>query len=255
MRNFLCLVMLLSFVFSAFAQDPIDLEPKKDESRKGDLMFSINFGVGSYIGTSAPQPNLSKYTLSAPMTAWFDKKPILDIEGRWFVSDKWALKLTGGFSYSYNPSYNEVTGTAASQNTLADPADVPTYSAVPSGNNIQFFVGVGADYYLKTKCEQLYLRVGGEFGYAYGRVTLNAEDSEEYMGATLGEAYAIKLAPVLGADYFLGKTLFLGFDIRPVAYQYSIYSERPQVGLSLLSSDNHAFSILSQPTIKLGVRF
>ncbi|MFV0417174.1 MAG: BT1926 family outer membrane beta-barrel protein [Dysgonomonas sp.] len=249
MKKILCLVMLLSFGFSAFAQNSGGVEPKK-----GDWMFSVNFGVGSYIGTSAPKPNLSNYTLSAPMSAWFDKDPILDVEGKWFVSDKWALKLTGGFNYGYNPAYNEVTGTVSGAGTI-ESGVIPTYNAIPSSDNIQFFIGVGVDHYFKTKWNQLYLRAGGEFGYAYGRVTVNAEDSQDYMGASLGEAYAMKVAPVFGADYFFNQALFIGFDIRPFEYQYSTYSERPQAGLSLLSSDNHTFSILSRPTIKLGVRF
>lgn len=249
MKKILYLVMLLSFGFSAFAQNSGEVEPKK-----GDWMFSVNFGVGSYIGTSAPKPNLSNYTLSAPMSAWFDKNPILDIEGKWFLSDKWSLKLTGGFHYGYNPAYNEVTGTVNGTGDI-EVGDIPTYNAIPNSDNIQFFLGVGADRYFKTKWNQLYLRIGGEFGYAYGRVTVNAQDSEDYMGASLGETYAFKVAPVFGADYFFNQALFLGFDIRPVDYQYSTYSERPQAGLGLLSSDNHTFSILSRPMIKLGIKF
>jgi hypothetical protein len=49
--------------------------------------------------------------------------------------------------------------------------------------------------------------------------------------------------------------LFVGIDVRPVAYQYSIYSERPKVGLKSIASDNHAFSFIAQPTLKLGFRF
>ncbi|MDR2955830.1 MAG: hypothetical protein LBV43_12185 [Prevotella sp.] len=248
MRKIIYLVMLLSFTLSAFAQNTDDVAPMK-----GDWMFSVNFGVGSYIGTSAPKPNLSNYSLSAPMTAWFDKNPILDMEARWLVANRWALKMTGGFNYGNNPGYTELTGTASGE--IANPGDVPTYKAVPNSDNIQFFIGIGVDHYFKTKWSRVFLRVGGELGFAYGRVTVNGEDDIDYMGAAIGEAYAFKVAPVLGADYFFNQALFLGFDIRPIAYQYSMYSERPQAGLNLLSSDNHSFSILSQPMIKLGLRF
>lgn len=244
MKKILCLTMLLSFAFSAFAQNSSGTAPQK-----GDWMVSFNFGVGSYIGTDAPAPNNPAYTLSAPTSAWFDKNPILDLEGRWMVSDKWALKLTGGFNFSHNPAYNEVTGTTGTG------ADIPTYNAVPARDNIQFSVTVGADHYFNSKWDQLHLRIGGEVGYAYGRVSANAEDSEDYMGASVGEAYGLKVAPVVGADYFMNEALFLGFDVRPVAYQYSTYGIRPQAGLGLLSSDSHSFSILAQPMIKLGVKF
>lgn len=228
------------------------LVAQEDESfapEKGDIMLSVNFGVGSYIGMSAPKPNLSEYSLSAPMSAWFDKKPILDVEGKWFVSDKWALKLSAGFTYSNNPGYSEVTGTGGTE-----PGSVPTYKAVPNSDNIQYSVGLGANRYYASRSNRLFFYFGGETGFAYGKVTAKA-DSEEYMGASIAEAYAFRLAPVCGFDYFFDKLLFVGVDVRPVAYQYTVYKERPQVGLGNLSSDTHTFSFISQPMIKLGIKF
>ncbi|MBF0576085.1 BT1926 family outer membrane beta-barrel protein [Dysgonomonas sp. GY617] len=216
---------------------------------KGDVMLSVNFGVGSYIGMSAPKPNLSEYTLSAPMSAWFDKKPILDIEAKLFVSDDWALKLTGGFTYSNNPGYSEVVGTGGTE-----PSSIPTYKAVPNSDNIQYAIGLGADRYYASRSDRLFIRFGGEVGFAYGKVTAKA-DSQEYMGASIAEAYGFRIAPVCGFDYFFDKLLFVGVDVRPVAYQYTVYKERPQAGLGNLSSDNHTFSFISQPMIKLGIKF
>lgn len=237
------------FLFVAFggvlsAQDITSYAPEK-----GDIMLSVNFGVGSYIGMSAPKPNLSEYSLSAPMSAWFDKKPILDVEGKWFVSDQWALKLTGGFTYSNNPGYSEVTGTGGTE-----PGSVPTYKAVPNSDNIQYAIGLGADRYYASRSNRLFLRFGGEVGFAYGKVTAKA-DSEEYMGASIAEAYAFRVAPVCGFDYFFDKLLFVGVDVRPVAYQYTVYKERPQAGLGSLSSDTHTFSFISQPMVKFGIKF
>jgi outer membrane protein W len=256
MKKLLNLIAILMFVFAGGVAQAQEQEEEGTDSpiAKDAFTVSVNFGIGSYIGKSAPAPNLSSYTLSAPMTAWFSKTPILDVEGKWFVTDKWAVKLTGSFAYNYNPAYNEVTGTADSDATF-EPGDLPTYKAVPSSNNIQYSVGVGADHYFATKNNRIFLRVGGEFGYAYGRVTANGVDSEEYLGAAIGEAYALRIAPVAGLDYFFVKQLFVGIDVRPISYSYSVYSERPQVGLKLLSSDNHSFSFIAQPTIKLGFRF
>ena len=186
------------------------------------------------------------------MTAWFYKKTLLGIEAQYFLSDKWALKLTGGLSYGYNPSYKEVTGTGGA---TFEQGDIPTYNAVPSSSNLQYAVTAGADHYFATKIERLFFRIGGELGFAYGRITRNADDSEAYMGASIGEAYSLKVAPVCGAEYFIGQSLFFGLEIRPLVYGYSVYSERPQVGMKLLSSDNHSFSFIAQPMIKLGFRF
>ena len=246
MKRTLYLVMLLSFTLTTVAQNA---------PQRNDLMFSISFGTGSHIGTSAPPPNLSNYTLAAPMTAWFDKNPILGIEGRWLMTDRWSLRLAGGFNYSFNPGFSELTGTADPSLPTLTPGEIPTYNAVANADNIQFHIGIGADYYFRSFGDNLFLRIGGELRYAYGRVTRNAADSEDYMGATLGEAFSFGIAPVIGADYFFSRNLFIGFDIRPLAYQYSVFNERPQAGLSLLSSNNHNFAILARPTLKVGIRF
>jgi hypothetical protein len=245
MKKLLILIAFLMFVIVGQAQED-------SLTKKNTFTVSVNFGIGSYIGIDAPAPNLPSHKLSAPMTAWFSKTPILDLEGRWFVADNWALKLTGGFAYSYNPAYNN--------GMIGDEPDVPggypSYEAVPNSSNMQFAIGVGGERYYGIKSNRLFLRVGGEIVYAYGCVK---ENGDEYninpTGASIGEAYAFRVAPVTGLDYYFTTQLFAGIDVRPVSYQYSVYSIRPQVGLPLLSSDNHSFSFISQPTIKLGFRF
>jgi hypothetical protein len=250
MKKLLILIAFLMFVFVGQAQEDSLIS-------KNTFTVSVNFGVGSYIGIDAPAPTLPYHRLSAPMTAWFSKTPILDVEGRWFVTDKWALKLTGALAYSYNPAYNSgLPGSADLDETAIGIGDIPTYEAVPSSNNIQFAIGVGAEHYYATKSDRLFLRAGGEFVYAYGCVKENGDEySLTPTGASVGEAYAFRIAPVVGLDYYFTKQLFAGIDVRPVSYQYSVYGIRPQVGLPLLASDSHSFSFVAQPMIKLGFRF
>ncbi len=244
-KSFYLIAIFLLGSFSVFAQGQ---KSQHDAVRpeKNDVMLSVNFGVSSFLGTSAPAPNSSSYSNSAPTGGWFEKTPNLTVEGRWFMSEKWAWKLTGGFAFSTSPEYSEVTGIAG---------EIPTYKSVPAANNLQFSLGLGADYYLPARWNKLLLRVGPECVFGYGREIKNAVDSEDYMGSSIGGAYAFSLAPVFGADYFVSPNLFLGFDVRAVEYTYSIYSVRPQAGLGLLSSDNHSFAALARPTIKLGIRF
>lgn len=244
MKKVLCFIILATYALYGLSQNK---ETDSNILKKGSWMVSVNFGIGSYISYDAPQPNISDYSISAPMSSWFDKSPILGVEGKWFVTDKWALKLGGGFSFSHNPGYSAVLGTGNEQ------GDIPTYLAVPSSDKIQFAIETGASHYF-TIIDKLYFHTGGEFVYAYGRVTSKA-DSEEYMGKSVGEAYSFKVAPVVGFDYFFTPSLFIGADVRPLSYQYSVYDIRPQVGLKLLSSDNSTFSFISQPMIKLGVKF
>lgn len=246
-KNILCSTVLSISLFTANAQNQVIPD---SPIQKNDISLSLNLGVGSYIGMSAPKPNLGEYSLSAPMSGWFDKKLMLDIEGRWFVADTWALKLTGGFIYSNNPGHDEILGTES-----IETGSVPTYKAVPNSDNIQYAFGIGADKYLSTKKRNLFFRIGGEVGFAYGKVTAKA-DSKEYLGASVAEAYAYRIAPLVGFDYyFADDLLFIGVDVRPIAYQYAVYKEKPQSGMKSLSSNNHTVAFISQPMIKFGVKF
>jgi hypothetical protein len=254
MKKIIKIIAFLSFAFlglvlQAQAQDETEstYAPKQN-----DITVSVNFGIGSHLGkASVPEPNLSNYSLSAPMTAWFEKKPILDVEGRWFFLEKWALKLTGGLSVSFNPGYESVPGVQ----TGANEGDIPSYESVLLKDNFQYSIGLGVDRYFTTKSDRIFLRAGLEIGYAYARAAEKDKGGEIYSGAAVGEAYAFRIAPVAGLDYFFTQQLYVGIDVRPVAYQYSIFSERPSVGVKPLSSDNHAFSFIAQPTLKLGFRF
>lgn len=253
-KKILSAVAFLSVAFFGTVQAQVPSYETGAGPEKGNVLLSVNFGVGSFISQSAPLPNLASYDLSAPMQNWFDQKPILNVEGRWFVSEKWALKLTGGFAYNYNPGYLEVPGNVNGTG-IVDVGNLPTYNAVSNSSNVQFSVGVGAERYWKIgDSERLYFRAGGELGWAYGRASATA-DNEAYAGLSIGEAYALRVAPVTGFDYFIGKALFVGIDVRPVAYQYSVYNIRPQAGIKMMSADSHSFSFISQPMIKFGIRF
>jgi hypothetical protein len=257
MKKIISIIAFLSFAFAGVIQAQ-EQEESSNAPKQHDFTVSVNFGIGSHLGKiDAPKPDLPEYSLSAPMTAWFEKKPVLDIEGRWFFLDKWALKLTGGFSLSYNPGYYDVPGVQKLGKTKEDfeLGDIPTYNQILTSDNIQYSVGLGVDRYFTAKSDRLYLRIGLEGGFAYARTSVKDKDGEFYLGAAVGEAYAFRAAPVTGLDYFFTRQLFVGIDIRPVAYQYSIYSQRPQVGLPSISSDNHSFSFIAQPTLKLGFRF
>jgi hypothetical protein len=253
MKKIISIIAFLSFAFSGvvLAQDESQNEyaPKQH-----DFTVSINFGIGSQLGkVNAPLPAQSEYSLSAPMTAWFEKKPILDLEGRWFFLEKWALKLTGGLSLGYNPGYEGVPG--VQQGDEFEFGDIPEYQPVLASDNFQYSIGLGGDHYFTTKSDRLFLRAGLEVGFAYARAATRDRGGELYLGAAVAEAYAFRVAPVAGLDYYFTKQLFAGIDVRPAAYQYSIYNERPQVGLKSIASDNHAFSFIAQPTLKLGFRF
>ncbi|MDR0560918.1 MAG: hypothetical protein LBG92_12200 [Prevotellaceae bacterium] len=250
----LALISTVIFDSAQAQQEESGSEKSEYAPAKGAVTVSLNFGSGSYVGRGAPAPNLQSYSLSAPIEGWFSAKPVFDLEGKYFVSDKWAIKLSGGLFVAYNPGYKEVLGTVDGEGEIPD-GEIPSYKAVPATDNIQYSVAVGAERYIASLYDRIFLRVGGELGFSYGRVLQNADD-EKYKGAAIGEAYSFRVQPVVGADWYILRQWFIGLDVRPLSYHYSVYSERPQVGMGLLSSDSHSFTFLRQsPTLKLGFKF
>ena len=241
-------IIMTGSVLLANAQEKQeDVTPKK-----GDKAVSLNLGVGSFVGMEAPAPNLSSYNISAPQTSWFDKQLSLNFEFKWMFAEKWALKAMGGFSFKNNPEYKAVPG--SSTEGKFEEGDVPDYKFVTSKDNLKYSVVLGAERYVKTKYNKLFFRYGGEFGFSYGRQTAKADD-ESYLGKSVGEAFGYRVAGVTGFDYFVSKAFFISIEIRPLAYDYTVYNIRPQVGLKLLSSDRHGIDFLSNPMLKIGFRF
>ena len=240
-------IIMTGSVLLANAQTKDDFTPKE-----GDKSVSLNLGVGSFVGMEAPAPDLSTYNISAPQTSWFDKQLSLNFEFRWMFAKKWALKAMGGFSFKHNPEYKALPGN--STDGKFETGDIPDYNFVTSKDKIKYSIVLGAERYVKTKYDKLFFRYGGEFGFSYGKQEAKADD-ESYLGKSIGEAFGYRVAGVPGFDYFVSKALFISIEIRPIAYDYTVYNIRPQVGLKLLSSDSHGFDFLSNPMLKIGFRF
>lgn len=104
--------MVVAFLAGGFQLQAQDDEKTKESSEmqgvgpvKGDFTASLNFGSRAYLGVAAPQPDLGTYTISSPSGSGFDISPSINIEGKYFISDKWAVKLLGGLSYSYRRDF------------------------------------------------------------------------------------------------------------------------------------------------------
>ncbi len=238
--------MLLLFFLSAQAQET---QSSKTALQKGDFVISLNTGSGVFLGVTAPAPNLGSYDIQSPSRGWFNQPLALNVEGKYFISNLWAVNLLAGFSFDYSPGYSELPGTGN------EPGDIPTYNAVPERDNIQTFFMTGVDRYIPINIPNLYLYGGVTLGFAYSKQDAYSDESTTYIGTSIGEAYSFGSACDLGVDYYLNSTLFLGLQISPLAYEYAVHSIRPQSGLGALSSDSHGFRFLSNPTLKIGIKF
>lgn len=221
---------------------------------KGDFTLGATVGYNSYVGFDAPSGLLNNYELKAMSTDWFKNKMMIGIEGNWFFSSKWALRLGGGLSFTGNPGYPAYLGTADEKDEEGD-GSIPNYRAVASAQSLKYNAYLGVNrYFQMKKAPNLYLYTGLQAGVAYGSNQMKY-DEETSMGRSTAEVYNIRGAINFGADYYVLPAMFVGIEVSPLAYTYNMTTIKPQEGLKPLSADSHNFAFLSAPTIKVGFKF
>lgn len=239
--------------FSGYSQEA-DNGPKK-----GDFMLSTSIGYSNYIQVAAPQQGLTSYKGQALNTNWFDKGVTTNIEGTYFVTDRWALRLSGGLGFSTAPGYDARPGTYdpnENPGVVGDPNDIfiPGYEAVGNSKTMSYNVAIGFNHYKNLGVKNLYLTMGGQVGFAYGNNVAKFAN-ETAMGRTAAEAYSTRIAFNMGTEYHFLPGMYIGLEISPVSYIYNVTSLRPEDGLARLSADSHNIGFLAAPTLKLGFKF
>lgn len=221
---------------------------------KGDWTVAATVGYNSYTNVSALPGNLSDYEAAAVPNMWNDKKLMVGIEAGYFVHDKWKLNLGGGLNFSHNPGYSDVPGTIDEFSGDDLMGDIPNYRAVASQYSCVYNVFAGIDRYFNTRVDNLKWYVGLQVGYAYA---LNEQKYNEWtsMGTSVGESQNIRSGITMGMDYYVLPGMYVGVQVQPFAYTYSLLTYRPQDGLKSLQADCSTFSILAAPTLKIGFKF
>lgn len=221
---------------------------------KGDVTISGTVGYNSYVGKNAPSGLLNSYENAALSSDWFDSKLMIGIEGQWFFTNNWALRLGGGLGFTNQPGYAAKPGTVDANSEAGD-GSIPDYRAVGNGQNLKYNVYTGFDRYFQSKkVANLYFHAGLLAGFAYGLNQVKF-DEETSMGKSTGEAFNIRGALNCGVDYYVLPGMFIGLEVSPLAYTYNMTTIKPQAGLSNLSADSHNFAFLSAPTLKVGFKF
>jgi len=278
MKRILLIFVILSWVGSLQAQE-------KDKNEvigpvKGTVTASLIFGNATYnSGLQLPDNSQSSYSVYSPYSTssptYNNAFNMIGVEGKWFFSDKWALRLNGASLLSATPGYEGVPGVSLDPNLRTPMSDskgtywlesptasytiIPTYNDVPARATADVFINVGVDKYFSTKNEHLFWYASPVVNFQYGRETgfeVGGVNPAVDPGTTrYAESFGIGLSGVCGAEYYTRTGIVFGFELRGVSYLYSMNSILPVEGMKVLSSDNHSVSFLSQPVIKVGFRF
>jgi OOP family OmpA-OmpF porin len=264
----LVLFVSLSFV-SVYGQDENSTVETSEDSiegsvdnlfgpRKGDFTGRLLLGKGSYFnGLNIPTdangaiyPNMPSALVSGNNNSAVN---MIGVEMGYYLSNRWALTLTGGTILSNTPS----------QLGIPAAGGLPEYAAVIADENINVNVTVGAQYLFKTESKKLFPFIGVSVPYNYARrsvydPTINidgggADITDLGVGHTETNSFGIQA--VAGVDYYFTEEIFMGVRIVPMSYNYAYSSTLPSPGLPVLEADNFSASFFVQPSISLGFNF
>lgn len=234
----------LAVSFSAFSQ-----------IKAGTIRLSLNFGNSPYTDyISAPNQYSNNQTINVAKTDFINNGNsfvnMIGVEGRYFLSEGLAIKLLGGGQHCKTPARLEKVGTGSG--SFLDPqSEVPTYTSVPEVTMDQSMVMIGFDKYYTRNNISIY--AGLEGGYRYGSIQ-SKDVTASSGGASTQEVYGFIGAITLGSEYNAPSGLFIGLEVRPVSYNYSVTTIKPMAHSSFQASSS-TIGFFAFPMLKFGFNF
>ena len=140
---------------------------------------------------------------------------------------------------------------------------IPAYGEVDATEEVEMNLSIGAEFLFKTKNERLFPYLGFNLPFDYARrsvFTPQTIDEEGNVtihdtGARHIEITALSFQAVAGADYYIAKDLFFGFEVKPVSFTYAYSINSPAPELNNLEAENSTVSFFAQFNFKLGFKF
>ena len=206
-----------------------------------------------------------------------------------FVSDHINLNLSGAYIMNLQPSKNFVEGETYSIDELnvkdydvsytpatVEPGDIYAQKAILGAVTNRLMVQIGAEYYFNTKNPRIfpYLGVFGQFKmariesfYPYtgqmvetdyqageGYPDMKYEEVDIYRTGRAGQALGFGGGINFGVEYVLMEGLFIGAEVAPVCYQYTLLHLNVN-GQDPYYASNHNLRAFAFPQLTIGVRF
>jgi hypothetical protein len=272
MRN-LKVLCLLVFVF-ALVQGTVQAQVYGPQA--GDKSVALKFGrsvsfddvsyseVNSGLESSSVADGVS---ISVPTDASYssenDASNIIGVEAKYFVTSRIAIRLSASGSFGGSPSQDYVYGVDDPTGEYYPSTFQPSFNMIEGRSQMQYFLDLGADYYLPSKYERVCPYAGIQFNSIYSQLEIfdgysGLDDNGDVIPTNdtrSGEAYSLGGSIIGGVDYYLTEGMFLGIEIRAVSYMYSVKRVFYQTGMEANDVDAHTTSFLAQPVLKLGFRF
>lgn len=265
-------IILSLLVFGSLVAQVQGQEPDAYAPEKGDVSLGVLFGRGNFLTSGLLVPSVPQPGWTVPGAAPYanfvsgndnSASNIVGVEGRYFVADDFALKLSGGAIIRDTPSRLNVESTTDFSNTN-NQAWIPNYESVEARDEVDANVTLGGEFHFDTKYSRVSPYTGLSVPFYYARRSLydpavttapNGQAVITDIGTRHIEIIGAGAQLVAGVDYYLLEGFFVGAEIKPVSYVYAYSQKSPGPGLENLESDTHTFSFLAQTFLKLGFRF
>lgn len=221
------------------------------------IKISLATGNSPYNWVYSPNQMSNAFTLSPssdPRSAGSGSLVnMVGLQVKYFLTDKIAVKFLGGGQTIVTPARPDIPGTWSYSSGLAfDPrVDIPTFAEVKEEKKLSYLGLLGADYYMHKNNVSIYGGVEGGFRYANAQ---NRSIMEMNAGTAVQEVYGFNGALTFGAEYNAPAGLFVGFEIRPFSYAYTVTTLSPVTSVSQ-QADNHNFGYFVYPMLHFGVNF
>lgn len=190
---------------------------------------------------------------------------VAGIQAKYFLTHRWSLKAMFSMNINLTPKKDFIEGDFEVKDM-----PIPSYKYVEGRMSNCWMANVGSDYYFRTKNARINPYVGAVAGFQMARLETNTpytgetvQDpaTEEQTAVELfrashrsGQIWATQGALVAGIEFSLMKGLLLGFEVQPVAYDYSRIQIKP-AGMSPYEAGHHNVRLFTLPVLKLGMRF
>jgi hypothetical protein len=246
MKKLFIILLAFTIAFPAFSQ-----------YTKGTFKLSLNLGNSPYTGVlQAANQSSSQQTISVNGANWVtggsnNLVNMIGTEFRYFVANNWSIKLLAGGQTTYVPARNDIPGTYDGKTTYDPQEDIPSFSDVAEQKIHEYMALVGADHYFVKNNVALYGGIEGGFRYGANSSKSIAETSA---GTAITEVYGFMGDLTFGAEYNAEGGLFLGLEVRPVSFAYTITTLQPLPGVTQ-QADSYNFGFLVYPMLKVGIRF
>ncbi|WP_375324819.1 BT1926 family outer membrane beta-barrel protein [Flagellimonas sp. GZD32] len=287
----ICCVALLSLgLAQAQTSGSIDTDGSSVDytPKKGDFTGAILFGRGNFMtNVNVPiQPGSnSQWTLygNAPYanTVSNNTNNITNIAGgeaRYFIMDNIAVKLVGGFLHRSTPALQNMQQFHEDENGDLVPGNdpnssnavwIPHYSSIEEDKITELYLTAGGEYHFPSRFNRLSPYVGLNLNYYYANTTqydptviysgsYDVDDINEPLiydvGARQATTHGFGFQLVGGADFYLLKGLYIGFEVRPLTFIHARSQQLPAPGLEVLEAQNSTWAAFTQTHFKIGIR-